>query len=279
MELTVFVMVIAAALLHAVWNAVVKIQGDRLVVMAIVTGSSGLISLLALPFVAFPTLESWPYIGASLVLHNVYYLFLIASYRLGDFSHVYPIARGVAPLVVTLISVLLLGERLATAGLFAVVLISLGLIALAKVREPILNWRPVAAALATGVFIALYTVTDGLGVRAASDPHSYTFWLFFLDGFPLVLVVVLLKRRETLRVMRTNWMPGLFAGVVSLFAIWLVMWALALAPMAYVSALRETSTMFAVVIGVVFLKEHLDLRRLAAVFCAMAGSLLLKISR
>jgi drug/metabolite transporter (DMT)-like permease len=208
-----------------------------------------------------------------------YYLFLIASYRLGDFSHVYPIARGVSPLIVTLISVLLLGERLATAGLFAVALISLGLIALAKVREPILNWRPVAAALATGVFIALYTVTDGLGVRAAADPHSYTFWLFFLDGFPLVLVVVLLKRRETLRVLRTNWMPGLFAGVVSLFAIWLVMWALALAPMAYVSALRETSTMFAVVIGVVFLKEHLDLRRLAAVFCAMAGSLLLKISR
>ena len=103
--------------------------------------------------------------------------------------------------------------------------------------------------------------------------------LFFLDGFPLVLVVVLLKRRETLRVMRTNWVPGLFAGAVSLFAIWLVMWALALAPMAYVSALRETSTMFAVIIGVVFLKEHLDLRRLAAVFCAVAGSLLLKISR
>ncbi len=98
MEVTVFVMVIAAALLHAVWNAVVKIQGDRLVVMAIVTGSSGLISLLALPFVAFPTLESWPYIGASLVLHNVYYLFLIASYRLGDFSHVYPIAIRFLPL-------------------------------------------------------------------------------------------------------------------------------------------------------------------------------------
>ena len=168
---------------------------------------------------------------------------------------------------------------MSTVGLFAVALISLGLIALAKVREPILNWRPVAAALATGVFIALYTVTDGLGVRAAADPHSYTFWLFFLDGFPLVLVVVLLKRRETLRVMRTSWVPGLFAGVVSLFAIWLVMWALALAPMAYVSALRETSTMFAVIIGVVFLKEHLDLRKLAAVFCAMAGSLLLKISR
>ena len=279
MEFAVFVMVIAAALLHAVWNAVIKFQGDRLVVMAIVTGSSGFISLLALPFVAFPTLESWPYIGLSLVLHNIYYLFLISSYRLGDFSHVYPIARGVAPVVVTLISVLFLEESLTTAGLFAVALISLGLVALARVREPLSNWRPIAAALATGVCIALYTVTDGLGVRAAADPHSYTFWLFFLDGFPLVLLVALVKRRETLRVMRTHWLPGLFAGVVSLFAIWMVMWALALAPMAYVSALRETSTMFAVIIGVVFLKEHLDLRRLAAVFCAMAGTLILKISR
>ncbi len=279
MEFAVFVMVIAAALLHAVWNAVIKFQGDRLVVMAIVTGSSGFISLLALPFVAFPTLESWPYIGLSLVLHNIYYLFLISSYRLGDFSHVYPIARGVAPVVVTLISVLFLEESLTTAGLFAVALISLGLVALARVREPLSNWRPIAAALATGVCIALYTVTDGLGVRAAADPHSYTFWLFFLDGFPLVLLVALVRRRETLRVMRTHWLPGLFAGVVSLFAIWMVMWALALAPMAYVSALRETSTMFAVIIGVVFLKEHLDLRRLAAVFCAMAGTLILKISR
>ena len=172
MEATVFVMVIAAALLHAVWNAVVKIQGDRLVVMAIVTGSSGLFSLLALPFVAFPAPESWPYIGLSLVLHNAYYLFLIASYRLGDFSHVYPIARGVSPLIVTLISVLLLGEQLTTTGLFAIALISLGLIALAKVREPILNWRPVAAALVTGVFIALYTVTDGLGVRWRPPPSA-----------------------------------------------------------------------------------------------------------
>ena len=136
-----------------------------------------------------------------------------------------------------------------------------------------------AAAVATGLLIALYTVTDGLGVRVAADPNSYTFWLFFLDGFPLVLVVALYKRRETLRVMRTNWVPGILAGVVSLFAIWIIMWALALAPMAYVSALRETSTVFAIVIGVVFLKEHLDLRRLVAVFCAMAGSLLLKISR
>ncbi len=279
MEITVFLMVIGAALLHAVWNAIVKIQGDRLVIMAIVSGFGGLLSLFALPFVAFPTIESWPYICVSIVLHNAYYLALIVSYRFGDLSLVYPIARGISPLVVTLISVLLLGEHISSVGLFAVAIISIGLIALVDAHGQSFNWRAVAAAVTTGLLIALYTVTDGLGVRVAADPNSYTFWLFFLDGFPLVLVVALYKRRETLRIMRTNWVPGILAGVVSLFAIWMIMWALSLAPMAYVSALRETSTVFAIVIGVVFLKESLNLRRLVAVACAMAGSALLKISR
>ena len=279
METTVFLMVIGAALLHAVWNAIVKIQGDRLVVMAIVGGAGGVISLFALPFVAFPTIESWPHIGVSIVLHNAYYLALIVSYRFGDLSLVYPIARGTSPLVVTLISVLLLGEQLTSVELFAVGLISIGLIALVDARGESFDWRAVAAAVATGLLIALYTVTDGLGVRLAADPNSYTFWLFFLDAFPLALAVLLFKRKETLRVLRTNWVPGTVAGVVSLLAIWMIMWALSLAPMTYVSALRETSTVFAIAIGVLFLKEPFNLRRLVAVACAMAGSALLKIIR
>ena len=275
MDITVFLMVLGAALLHAVWNAIVKIQGDRLVIMAIISGSGGLLSLFALPFVAFPTIESWPYIGVSIVLHNAYYLALIVSYRFGDLSLVYPIARGISPLVVTLIAVLLLGEQITSGGLFAVALISIGLIALVDARAQSFDWRAVVAAVATGILIAFYTVTDALGVRVAADPNSYTFWLFFLDGFPLVLVVAFYKRKETLRIMRTNWVPGILAGVVSLFAIWIIMWALSLAPMTYVSALRETSTVFAIAIGVMFLKEPLNLRRLVAVACAMAGSVLL----
>lgn len=280
MEPAFFLMVLAAAVLHAIWNALVKIQGDRLAVMAMISGTSGLCSLLVLPFLPLPAPESLPYIGLSLVLHNVYYLCLVASYRYGELSHVYPIARGVAPLIVMGISVLVLGEQLPAGGLLAVGMISVGLISLAGARSGTLanDWKPVVAALATGVCVALYTVIDGLGLRAAGNPHSYTFWLFFFDGFPLVLLVAAIKRRETLRVMRANWRPGLFAGFIALLGVWMVMWALAFAPMAYVSALRETSIVFAVLIGVVFLKDRLDLRRALAIFCTLAGTIVLRLN-
>ncbi len=281
MDLIVFAMVIAAAVMHAVWNAVVKIQDDRLVMMAMISGSAGICSLLVLPFVPLPSIEAWPYIGISLVLKNAYYLLLISAYRHGDLSHVYPIARGTAPIIVTLISVGILGETITQSGLLAVILIAVGLLSLAATRgqKAMANLKPVGFALATGLFIALYTVVDGLGARISGNPHSFTFWQFFLDGFPLVLFVLALRRREALNVVRANWAVGLFGGVVSLIAIWLVIWALTLAPMAYVSALRETGIVFAVMIGVVFLKERLDLRRFTAIFCTMAGSLLLKFSK
>ena len=281
MDLIVFAMVLAAAVMHAVWNAVVKVQGDRLVMMAMISGWGGICSLLVLPFVPLPSIEVWPYIGISIVLKNAYYLLLISAYRHGDLSHVYPIARGTAPLIVTLISVGILGETLTPSGLFAVILIGVGVLSLAATRgqESFVNLKPAVFALATGIFIALYTVVDGLGARISGNPHSFIFWQFFLDGFPLVLFVLALRGRAALKVVRANWAVGLFGGVVSLIAIWLVIWAMTLAPMAYVSALRETSIVFAVLIGAVFLKERLDLRRLTAIFLTMAGSLILKTSR
>ncbi len=281
MDLIVFAMVLAAAVMHAVWNAVVKVQDDRLVMMAMISGWSGICSLLVLPFVPLPSSEAWPYIGISIVLKNAYYLLLISAYRHGDLSHVYPIARGTAPLIVTLISVGILGETLTQSGLFAVILIGVGVLSLAATRgqESFVNLKPAAFALATGLFIALYTVVDGLGARVAGNPHSFVFWQFFLDGFPLALFALALRRREALNVVRANWAVGLFGGVVSLIAIWLVIWAMTLAPMAYVSALRETSIVFAVLIGAVFLKERLDLRRLLAIFLTLTGSLILKASK
>lgn len=277
MESGFFVMVLAAAVLHAVWNAVIKIQGDRLSVMATVTGTSGLCCLPFLFFLPFPDVESRPYIGASLVLHNAYYLFLITGYRYGDLGHIYPLARGVVPLLVTVISVFFLGERLTANGLVAIGLISLGLGILTTTRG-VNRWKSAAAALATGACVALYTVIDSLGLRASGNPHSYTFWLFFLDGFPLLILVAARKRRETLNILRSSWPAGLSAGVISLIAIWMVMWALAFTPAPYVSALRETSVIFAVLIGVFFLKERLNLRRAAAVSCALAGAVLLRLA-
>jgi drug/metabolite transporter (DMT)-like permease len=281
MDTIVFAMVIAAAVMHAVWNAIVKTQNDRLVMMAMISGWGGFCSLLVLPFLPLPSAEVWPYIGISIVLKNAYYLFLISAYRHGDLSHVYPIARGSAPLIVTLISVWILGETLSQGGLLAVTMIGVGVLSLAATRgqESFVDLKPAAFALATGLFIALYTVVDGLGARIAGNPHSFIFWQFFVDGFPLALFVLAVRGRKALNAVRGNWAVGLFGGVVSLIAIWLVIWAMTLAPIAYVSALRETSIVFAVLIGAVFLKERLDLRRLTAIFLTMAGSLILKSSR
>ncbi len=281
MTSTVFAMVLIAALLHAIWNALVKVHGDRLVVMAMITVSAGIVSVFALPFVAFPAPAAWPYIWGSLILHNAYYLFLVMAYRYGDLSQVYPLARGSAPLIVAGLSVLLVGESLTRQGFLSVAVIGLGVMSLTLTRgasgfrEP----RAVLFALGTGCFIALYTVVDGLGAGLAGSAHGYTFWLFAIDTIPFAAFVLWLRRGKAFREVRQSWKVGLLAGVISLVAVWLVIWALTLAPLALVSALRESGIVFAVLFGVVFLKERLDLIRLAATTTTLVGAVLLKTSK
>ena len=281
MTSAVFVMVLSAAVLHAVWNALVKLHGDRLVVMVMITVSGGIASLFLLPFVSFPAPAAWPYIWVSLVLHNAYYLFLVIAYRYGDLSHVYPLARGSAPLIVAGLSVLFLGETLTRQGFLSVAVIGLGIMSLTLTRgatgfrEP----RAVIFALGTGCFIAAYTVVDGLGARLAESAHAYTFWLLAIDTIPLATFVLWLRRGKAVQVVRRSWKVGVLAGLTSLVAVWLVNWALTLAPLAMVSAVRETSIVFAVLLGVVFLKERLDLIRLAAITTTLVGAVMLKGSR
>jgi drug/metabolite transporter (DMT)-like permease len=274
-------MVLAAALFHAVWNTMVKMHGDRLVMMAMIMGSQILVVVWVLPFVAFPPTASWPYLWASVVLHNGYYLFLIMAYRYGDLSHVYPIARGSAPLIVAVMSIVFIGEVLTRQAMLSVIFITLGVMSLALtrgasgLREP----RAVMFALGTGVFIASYTVVDGLGARLAGSPHGYTFWLFALDGIPLVLIALYLRKGSVFGQVRRNWKTGMVAGIASLVAYWFVIWAMTLAPFALVSALRETSIVFAVLFGTFYLKERLDLVRVAATTMTLVGTVMLKTSK
>ena len=171
----VFAMVLGAALLHAAWNALVKVNADRLVMVAIMMISQTAVAILVVPFVAFPTPASWPYIWASTALHTAYYVFLVMAYRYGDLSHVYPIARGSAPLIVAVVSVGIVGETLGRQATLSVVLIALGIMSLTLTRgedgfrEP----KAILFALGTGVFIAGYTVVDGLGGRV-EDMASLT---------------------------------------------------------------------------------------------------------
>jgi len=280
LTLTVFTMVLGAALLHAVWNTLVKVTGDRLIVMTLIMSSQGLISLCVLPFVAFPHADAWPYILASVVLHTGYCLSLIMAYRHGDLSHVYPIARGSAPLIVAILSIAVAGEALNQQTLLAVALVTVAVMSVGLTRGAtgLRETRAVLFALGTGLFIAGYTIVDGMGARVSGSAHSYTFWSFTLHGIPLALLSVRVRGRELFNEGRKIWKIGLLAGLASLLAYWIVIWAMTLAPFALVSALRETSVVFAVLVGVVLLKERLSMLRLTAIAVTLVGVVLLKTS-
>ncbi len=277
----VFVMVLGAALLHAAWNALVKVNADRLVMIAIMMMSQVGIAMLVVPFVAFPTPQAWPYIWASTVLNTAYCVFLINAYRHGDLSHVYPISRGSAPLIVAVISVAIVGETLSRQAGLSVVIIALGIMSLTLTRgaagfkEP----RALLYALGTGVFIAGYTIVDGLGARLADSAHSYTFWVHLVNGIPIALIALYLRRGRILMSVRQSWKVGVLGGMISLLAYWIVIWAMTQAPLALVSAVRETSMVFAVLLGVFVLRERLDLARLASIGTTLIGTVMLKLSR
>lgn len=281
MTFSVFALVLAAALLHAVWNALVKVNGDRLVVVAVLMFSQSLICLTLLPFAGLPEAGAWPYILGSVVLHNGYCLFLVFAYRYGDLSQVYPIARGSAPLIVAVVSALVAGELLRPMAMLAVVLVTMGVMSLAFTRgaRSVKHTRAVALALGTGLFIASYTVVDGLGARVNGNAHVYAFWLLGLHGIPFALLTACVRRRRLAPQLRVVWKSGVSGGVASLLAYWIVIWAMSLAPLAMVSALRETSVVFAVLFGVVFLKERLDPVRGGAIALTLAGTVLLRMSQ
>lgn len=274
-------MVIGAALVHATWNALVKADGNRLVLIKIMSVTQLGLCLLLIPFVALPALESWPYLIASPVLNTGYMLFLNRAYQYGDLSHVYPLARGVAPLIVAGVSVGLLGEYLSPANRIAVVLIALGIASLCLTRgvQDLRAPRPVLYALATGGFIAGYTIVDGLGARAAGTAHGYMVWLSIITAFMTIGCIHWLQQGGRKPADRRTRNRGIASGLLSYGSSWLVIWALTLAPMAMVSALRETSIVFAVILGVFVLKERLNLARLFSIMLTLTGTAILKVSR
>ncbi len=224
---------------------------------------------------------SHQHIWASTALNTAYFVFLINAYRYGDLSHVYPIARGSAPLIVAVFSVAIVGETLSRQAALSVVLIALGIMSLTLTRgadgfrEP----RAMLYAVGTGIFIAGYTVVDGLGARLAHSAHGYTFWVHLLNGLPITLLALYLRRGRVSVSVRNSWKLGVLAGVISLLAYWIVIWAMTQAPMALVSAVRETSMVFAVLFGVFFLKERLNLARLVSTSITLIGTAMIKMSK
>ncbi len=266
--------------MHAGWNILAKIGREPRLTPAVMMATAAIAGLVALPFVPVPAAASWPYLAVSTLLHVGYFAFLFLSYRFGDLSQVYPIARGISPLGVTAISALVAGEVLAAAELAGVVVISLGILGLAfsNGRPARQDMAPLVLAFGTGVFIVAYTVVDGLGVRLSGSPLGYIAWLFVLWGLPGGVAPLILRRRDWPAMEARDWAAAAAGGGLTVAAYGIVLWAFTLGAMAPVVALRETSVVFAALIGTLFLGESAGLRRVAAAVAVAGGVVLLNLN-
>ncbi len=266
-------LILAAAALHAGWNTLIKISGDRVAVMALVTFAGSLLSLLALPFVAPPDAASLPLLAVSILVHTGYHFFLPVAYDHGDLGQVYPIARGSAPIVVTVGAVLLAGERFDQLTALGTLCLAAGVMALALDKGGLtrINRRAVLFALATGLCIAAYTLTDGLGARHAGSVLGFAVWLTIGDGLLTFLIALVWKRRAIWQVARANAAVGMAGGAMQVGAYWIIIWALTVAPMGMVSGLRETSVLFAALISTFVLKEGFGVWRFVSASLVTLG--------
>ena len=266
--------------MHATWNALIKIDGDRFTVVCWLAIAQSLIVLMVAPFLAIPTGPVWFWIVLSGALHSAYKIFLSQAYQHGDLSQVYPLARGTAPLLTTLIAFLFLSEGLPQTTVLGIVVIAAGIISMAfKGGQPgqSLQVKTVALVLITSLLITSYTVVDGYGARLAISPHSFFVYMHLIDGVIMATALTLFRRETAVSLLRVEWQRCAAGGLFSVGAYWIAIWAMTKAPIAAVAALRETSVLIAVIIGVVFMKEKLTLWRITAVTLILFGVVLLRL--
>ena len=279
-------LLLAAALMHASWNAILKSeQTDRLATFGIIMTTGTVMGLCIVPFVPMIEPAAWKFLAASVAIHILYYTFLLKAYSYGDLSHTYPIARGLGPLLVALVSGRFIGEELRTQDIVGVVLLSLGLVALAMPLRNVVP-RPGSRhglatffAVLTGITIAAYIIADGLGVRAAGPTFehriSYIGWLAVVEGPWLLVLAIVLRPGTVWAHVRRTWYRGVIGGVIANVGYGIAIYALVLGPMAHVAALRETSVLFGALIGTLLLGEPFGGRRVAAAVVIVAGLVLM----
>lgn len=275
----VFVAVLGAAFMHASWNALIKVRADRFASISLTALGMTCTALPVLPFVAFPSAAVWPWIVTSLMVHVGYRLFLVRAYEAGDLAQAYPLARGTAPLITTAAAIVLVSEFPGAVTLIGIVLLSAGtfLMSLRGGHLGRLNGVAVGYALTTSLFIAGYTVADGIGARLAETAVSYAAWLFACDGVCAMTIGFFYRGRRMLDVLAAEWKVGALTGFLSAAAYGIVMWAMTKAPIASVASLRETSILFAMAISVFALGEKMTGWRTAAALCILAGVVALRL--
>ncbi|KRC17762.1 DMT family transporter [Acidovorax sp. Root217] len=270
----VFLIVLLSAALNAGWNSAIKIGGDRITAMAITTLIGSALSLLVLPWVAWPGPESWLLLGASIAIHTSYHFALPLAYNHGDLGQVYPIARGSAPVMVMLGGALFAGESPGPGALAGVLCLCAGVLSLALLKAGPANGssrKAVGYALLTGALIAAYTVVDALGARQSGSAIGFAVLITLGDGIATALIVLGWKGRRALAVDRRALWLCAAAGTMQMGAYWTAVWALARAPMGQVSALRETSVLLVALVSAWLLKERVGPGRIVAAGLVFAG--------
>ena len=281
MDSFVFVAVLFAAACHAGWNATIKGGLDPLATTVLISIGAAIVSLVFLPVTGLPAAAAWPWCAASVLIHLVYFAALIESYRAGDMGQVYPIARGSAPLMTAVATTAFIGERLGLLGWCGILLLAAGVLLLSlrggrDLARP--DRTAVGFALFTAVTICAYSVVDGVGARLSGSANAYSVMLFACIG-PVMLIYALARRgHEVIAAMGQSWGLGLAGGGLQLGSYGIANWAMTVAPIAMVAALRESSVLFGAAIAVVFLKEPLRTGRVAAALMIVAGLALIRLS-
>jgi len=277
--LPVMFLVLLGAALHATWNAIVKAGSDTLLDTVLVACGAAGIAALALPFVPLPDNACWPYLGTSVAIHVAYFNLVALAYRTGDLSFAYPIMRGAAPPLTALVAAVTVREPLSTGAWLGIASISAGILALTgdSYRAGRLPFAPAGFGLLNAVVIAAYTLVDGVGVRLAGVAWSYILWNFVLVPLPLLGLILLTRPQAFATHLRARWKAGCLGGMCTTVSYSVALWAMTLAPIALVAALRETSVIFGTIFASLFLKERFGLVRYLAAGAVTAGALAIRL--
>jgi drug/metabolite transporter (DMT)-like permease len=277
----VFAAVLFGAACHAGWNAAIKVGLDTVLTTSLIAIGAGAVALVLLPFVGLPLAPARPYVVASVIVHLLYFIGLNESYRVGDLGQVYPLARRTAPLMTAALSLPLLGEALGLAAWSGIVALAAGVALLsARGGRELARFDRHATGLAlfTATTICAYSLVDGVGARLAGSALAYTASLFVGNGIVLAAYMVVRRRKEALPALAGHWKTGLAGGALQLVSYSIAIWAMTVAPIAVVAALRESSVLFGSVFAIVFLKEPLRRMRIVAALMIVSGIMLMRLS-
>lgn len=276
-------LILTSAILHAVSNALVKAGGDKLIIRAISRLPYGIIAIPIVFFVPLPTTQVWGLLLVSVVISMVYHACMANAYRFGDLSLVYPVIRGIAPVLTGIGAYVFLAEDLSSLQFLGLVILSLGVFSFAFQGKNALtllrsNGPVLGFAIASGICIALYTLVDATGVRLVDIALTYVAWLYLLDGFLFPISVAIWRRRTLGDITGDHVRAGLMSGALGTISYGLALYALRLGQTVEVAALRETSVVFAAILGAVFMGEAFGKRRITAALVIATGAVVLKVS-